>query len=549
MSLDVLIVGAGPTGLLLAAQLRRFGINVRLVDQKPQPSDQSRAISVFARTLEIFDKLGVAEEMIKRGRQLHGINLYNDGKRIAHVGLDNIDSFFPFVLSLPQTETEKILTQLVESLGVKIERSVTFTALEQDNDSVTATLWHPDGEEEHCRAAWMVGCDGARSAVRKAASLVDKGNNIPALFLLADAKTYWQLDKNEFHIFFSSNGELAAFPLPQDNYWRIILDFPADTEAPENPDVKFFEKLSHERIHLQASFNQPEWISSFRVRQRIVNKCRAGRVFVAGDALASHSPVGGQGMNTGLQDAYNLAWKLALVIQNRASSNLLDSYQAEREPISKSLLTFTELATRGVILSNPVIKQIRQYLASFFTSFGSVQKFIANTLSELNINYTYSPIVGENQAFSLTNSHSPKSSLIDSLRFRYGLKAGERAPDVLIQTVDTSKRLHKVLSDLKHNLLLFGGLNTKKEKYIKLSQIAREMQEQYPYMDIHIVLWESQIPDIFDWHQLILLDPEGRCHKRYRAFSECLYLIRPDFYIGYRCQGTDVSKLIMHLKV
>jgi 2-polyprenyl-6-methoxyphenol hydroxylase-like FAD-dependent oxidoreductase len=541
MSLDVLIIGAGPTGLLLAAQLARFGINLRLVDQKPQPDHQSRAISVFARTLEIFDKLGVAEEMIKRGRQLHGINLYADGKRIAHVGLDSIDSFFPFVLSLPQSETEKILTQLVESLGVKIERNVTFTALEQDSDSVTATLWHPDGWEEHCRATWLVGCDGARSAVRKAASLVDNSNNIPALFLLADAETHWQLEKNEFHVFFSSKGELAAFPLPQDDYWRIILDFPADTEAPSNPDIKFFEQQSYERTQLQAFFNQPDWISSFRVRQRIVNKCRTERVFVAGDALASHSPVGGQGMNTGLQDAYNLAWKLALVIQNQASSNLLDSYQAEREPISKSLLTFTELATRGVILSNPVLKQIRRYLASFLTSFSSVQQFIANTLSELNINYAHSPIVSEDKNFSLT-------SLIDSLRFRYGLKAGERAPDVIIETVSGSKRLHQVLSDLKHNLLLFDGLHTKKENYSRLSQIVREIQEQYPHINAHLILWESQIPDILDWHQSILLDPEGKCHQHYRAFSECLYLIRPDSYIGYRCHGTDVSKLLMHLQ-
>lgn len=144
MLLNVLIVGAGLTGLLLAAQLARFGINVRLVDQKPEPSDKSKAISVFARTLEIFDKLGVAEEMIERGRKLYAVNLYGDGKCIASISLDKIDSSFPFVLSLPQSETEKILTQLVESLGVKIERGVTFTALEQDEDGVTATLWHPD---------------------------------------------------------------------------------------------------------------------------------------------------------------------------------------------------------------------------------------------------------------------------------------------------------------------------------------------------------------------------------------------------------------------
>lgn len=218
-STDVLLVGAGPTGLLLAAQLARYGIKPRLIDKNPQPSKTSKALGVFARTLEIFDSLGIASEAIKRGCKLGGGNFYADGKPIVHISVEQIDSFFPFILSLPQSETEDILGRLVESFGVTIERSVTFTTLEQDADGVTATLCHADGREERCRASWLVGCDGAHSTVRKEVGLTDEGFNIPGLFVLADAKVDWDLSpKNEIHAFLGSDGVFAAIPLLQENY-------------------------------------------------------------------------------------------------------------------------------------------------------------------------------------------------------------------------------------------------------------------------------------------------------------------------------------------
>lgn len=545
MSVDVLIVGAGPTGLLLAAALARHGIIPRLIDKQPQPSEKSKALAVFARTLEIFDELGIVEEAIARGRELHRANFYGDRKRIAHINIDAIDSFFSFVLCLPQYETERLLGQLVESLGVKIERPVTFTALEQDKHGVTATLCHPDGQEERCRTAWLIGCDGTRSTVRESVGLTYEGVDLNSTFILADAQVEWNLSPDEIHLFYSADGVLAAIPLPEENYWRIIADLPPDTEPPENPDLNLFQQLVAERTHLETQLTDPQWTSSFSIRQRMVGTSQSGRVLVAGDALASHSPIGGQGMNTGLQDAYNLAWKLALVIRKEGGVELLGSYQAEREPVSRSLLTATERATRIVTLRNPVLQQLRQHSLGFLTRFDTVQHRIATSLSELNVNYRNSPIVQEDSSLPLP----ARSNLIDWFNFRSSPKAGDRAPDVMVQTGNALKRLFHILSGLKHNLLLFEGKGTSKANYAKLSRIARDVEEKFgDRIALHILLLTTQVPDEFEWRGSLLLDPQGECHQRYSAEGECLYLIRPDGYISYRSQPVDTRKLEAHLQ-
>lgn len=542
MSVDVLIVGAGPTGLLLAAQLARHGIKPRLIDKNPQPSEKSKALALFARTLEIFDDLGIAEEAIARGRKLHGFNFYSDRKHLAQISIDKIDSFFSFVLCLPQYETERLLGECVESLGVKIERLVTFTALEQDADGVTATLSHDDGQQERCRATWLIGCDGARSAVRKSAHLMYTGVDLANPFLLADVRIGWNLSPNEPHLFYHTDGVLAAIPLPEDGYWRIIADLQPDANPPENPDLNLFQQLVVERSHFEVPITESLWMSSFIIRQRMVETPRSGRVIVAGDALSSHSPVGGQGMNTGLQDAYNLAWKLALVIRNQGREELLDSYQAEREPVSKSLLTATEWATRVVTLRNPILQQLRQSLIGFITRFDSLQHRIATTLSELNVNYRTSPIVQEDGEFPQVG----RLNVMDWLDFNRGLKAGDRAPDARVQTVEGARRLFQVLSSPKHNLLVFEGKSTNPANHARLRQLAGEIEEKFSdRITVHFVALKE--PKESEWHGSLLLDSQAQCHKRYSAGSECLYLIRPDGYIGYRSQPVDIDKLKAYL--
>lgn len=550
MSVDVLIVGSGPTGLLLAAQLARHGITPRLIDKNPQPSDKSKALAVFARTLEIFDELGIAQEAIARGRLLYGGNIYSQLDRIAHINLGRIDSFFPFVLCLPQYETECLLGRYVESLGVKIERPVTFTTMEQDTDGVTTILCHPDGQQERCRAAWLIGCDGARSTVRESVGLTYGGVDLNNQFILADARVDWNLLRDEIHLFYSADGVLAGIPLPQENYWRVIADFPPDAEPPEHLALSLFQRLVIERSHLNVSMSDPLWMSRFSIRQRMVGTCRSGRVIVAGDALSSHSPIGGQGMNTGLQDAYNLAWKLALVIRQQGRVELLDSYPAEREPVSESLLNATEWGTRIVTLRNPVLQNIRQSLLGFFTRFDRVQHHLATTLSELNVNYRNSPIVQENSSFPLP----APGNLRNWFDFHRGPQAGDRAPDAMVQVVGGLKRLFHVFCDLKHNLLLFNG----KDDYVRLSRIAREIEETFRdrscrcsfgnHIAVHLVLPTAQIPEAIEWDGSLLLDPQAECHHRYGAEGECLYLIRPDGYIGYRSQPIDPNRLKAYLE-
>jgi 2-polyprenyl-6-methoxyphenol hydroxylase-like FAD-dependent oxidoreductase len=540
---QVLIVGAGPTGLLLAAGLARYGIKPRLIDKNPYPSKTSKAIGVFARTLEVFDDFGVAEEAIASGSIIQGFNLYDEGDRIAHISLDNQDSLIPKAISLPQSETEAILTRLLERLGVTIERSVNLTALAQDADGVTATLTHANGQAERCQAAWLIGCDGSKSTVRQTAGFEDNSTSIPATFALADVEADLPLSHHEAHALTTTEGVLLYFPLPSQNHWRIIVDLPSDSNLPDQPDLGFIQQLAGARSPFTPDLTHLLWSSKFRIRQRMVNQCRKGRIFVAGDALSSHSPVGGQGMNTALQDAYNLAWKLALVIDNQASPELLNSYEAERLPISKRLLTATGLMTRALTSRHSGLRWLRRFVVSSAMGLDPVQKQMINTLTELNINYRHSPVVQE-PAFS-DLLHTEQLSFKHWLAFRNAPRAGDRAPDATVETSAGSKRLHQLFShELKHSLLLFGGTSTKPKAYAKLGQLAQEFADTFlDQLSVHIILPFESIPAPLDRLHAVLLDPQTECHQRYGATGECLYLIRPDGYVGDRSQSLSIDQL------
>jgi len=443
MSIDVLIIGAGPTGLLLASVLAQYGISLRLVDKKTRPSQTSKALSVFARTLEIFDQLGIAEAAISRGLKLSGFQLYANGNPLAQVSLKDIDSYFPFVLSLPQSDTEQLLEASLKPLGVKVERSLSFVNLTQNDRGVTASLCHADGQQETCEARWLIGCDGARSTVREVAGLTQPITSLDTTVDLADVQLDWNLSPDQFRMFYATDGVVGAVPLPQTNYWRLIVSLPSDVESTEEPDLNVLEQITSQRSHHPVHLSQPIWISRFRIRQRMVKSVRSGRVLVAGDALSSHSPLGGQGMNTGLQDAYNLAWKLALVIQNKANLDLLDSYEVERKPVSKALLNTTGRATQIMMTQNPILQQLRHAVIRFAAHSDWIQHQIGNTLSELTVHYRHSPIVQEG-SFS-------------SFGLLRRVKAGDRAPDAILQQGEKTLRLFQVLSLLKLNLLLFSG--------------------------------------------------------------------------------------------
>lgn len=550
---EVLIVGAGPTGLLLAAELARAGVGARIVDKAPRPVGDSRAFGVVARTLEIFDELGIAEEAIQRGRRLETMNLYDGGRSLARFDMSGLDSPFPFILGLPQYETEALLGHLAEDLGVRVERPMALTALEQDQEGVTATLARANGETETCRAGWVVGCDGAHSAVRRETGFSYVGPDLKSRFALLDARAELDLPNDGVHIFFHPEGALALFPLPQENYWRVAAGLPPETELPDEPDLELFERLIAGRTPLRARLSDPLWVSDFSPRERKVDGYRRGRVLLAGDAAHTHSPVGAQGMNTGLGDAHNLGWKLALVARGEAHDSLLDSYTAEREPVASGVLAGTRAATRLVTLSSPISRGLRRQALSFLSGFGALQRRGPRYFHQLHVNYRESPIVEERQSPLLPkNSHEEPGAehpgLSGRLAFRKGPRAGDLAPDAPVRREGQQTRLRRVLQGPRHSLLILTGLAATPQDYARSQLTVEEIQRRFgDRVAAHVVFPGEESPQIVEDHSSMLLDAGGECHRRYGARAGCLYLVRPDGYVGFRAQPEAPEALLAYL--
>lgn len=552
---DVLIVGAGPTGLLMAAELARHGVTVRVIDRSKAASEKSKALGIHARTLEIFEDLGIAGRFIELGHKVFAMNIFAHGKRIAHLGTEDLDSPYPYVLALPQCDTEKLLAEHLASFAVEVERAVALSDLRQDSDGITATLVDEQGNHSTCRASWVIGCDGAHSTVRKALGLEYSGVDIETPFVFADVHMEWNWPDDEGYSFFSPQGVLMALAVPRlgDSYYRVVASMEPGG-VPDELNLDFFQRLMNERAEVDATLSEPLWMTSFVVRQRKVATYRQGRVFVAGDAAHCHSPVGGQGMNTGLQDAYNLAWKLALVIRDAGRPELLDSYDREREPIATTLLQGTEQTTRAVVLRNPLAQALRNQVARFLISFEVVQQRMTESISEISINYRDSPIVGEDRKSLLRATFSSEQDAEDPSfgqrrEFGSGPRPGDRAPDVELTHNSTSMRLFELLRGTKHSLLLFDGVAATPEGYRNLARIAGHMAERYSeHIQVHVIVPHDTRPDALTWQGSVILDHEGAVHDRYGASAECLYLIRPDGYVGYRAQPADADKLLAYLE-
>jgi 2-polyprenyl-6-methoxyphenol hydroxylase-like FAD-dependent oxidoreductase len=395
---DILIVGAGPTGLVLALWLTHWGVHVRIIDKTQEPGTTSRALAVQARTLELYAQIGLADAVMERCRPALAANLWVAGKKRAHVAFGDMGtgiSPYPYPVIFPQDEHERLLIERLSNEGIEVERATELLGFEMTTDHVVARLKKPDRTAEICRATYIAGCDGAHSTVREALKIGFPGGPYEHIFYVADVEATGSLTNGELHVGLDRSDFLALFPLKQDGHVRLV-----GTVSDEALTRR--EKLTWDDVNTTVMKWMPievarvNWFSTYHVHHRVADRFRKDRAFLLGDAAHIHSPVGGQGMNTGIGDAVNLAWKLAWVLKRRASESLLGSYEPERIAFARRLIRTTDQAFTAVTSSGPIARFLRldlvpALLPLLFAS-KPMRRVLYRTVSQTNVNYRGSPL-------------------------------------------------------------------------------------------------------------------------------------------------------------
>ncbi|HTB66118.1 MAG TPA: FAD-dependent oxidoreductase [Steroidobacteraceae bacterium] len=394
---DVLIIGAGPTGLVLALWLTRMGVTVRLIDKTAAPGTTSRALAVQARTLELYRQLDLTDSVLQRGHRVPGLNLWARGKRAARVPFatiaGNLSPYGPFVF--PQDQHELLLIERLAAAGVTVERNTELLRFSAAPERVGATLRGPDGQEEACEALYLAGCDGARSGVRQGIGAQFPGGTYDQLFYVADVDATGPALDGELHVGLDEADFLAVFPLKGEGRARLIGTVRGDRAA--HPQSLKFEDVSARAIEqMKVQIRTVNWFSTYHVHHRVADRFRQGRIFLLGDAAHIHSPAGGQGMNTGIGDAINLAWKLQSVLAGHAADSLLDTYQAERQAFARKLVATTDrgftLATDEGRTAGFIRTRILPIVVPALFKLEAVRNFLYRAVSQLVIEYRASAI-------------------------------------------------------------------------------------------------------------------------------------------------------------
>ncbi|MEZ4436604.1 MAG: FAD-dependent monooxygenase [bacterium] len=522
-AIDVLVVGAGPTGLTMAAELARRGVRHRLIEQKASRPPTSRALVVQARTLELMRGMGVADELVARGRPAQGLTAWRGARRVVDVdlgALDVADTAYRMLLFVSQVETEDVLQRRVEALGGRVEWETRLDGFVADAFGVVATLRRGDGTSEVLRARYLVGCDGAHSTVRKGAGLSFEGAAYPQAFMLADVAIEGELPPDRAQLWLTDGGVFAALPLGEAGRWRLISSEAPTGDDGRDPTLDDFQRRA-DAIGVGLRLRDPVWLARFRLHHRGVDHYRAGPVFVAGDAAHIHSPAGGQGMNTGIQDAFNLAWKLAAVIVDGADGRLLDSYHTERWPVGDRLLRVTDRLFSLMSSPRPWVQRVRNVVAPLvgprLLATAARRRRGFGFVSQLAIRY---PVGFGGEA-------GGPSAIAG------GPRPGWRAPDgVLWDPAGGERRVLDLLGGPGWTLLVFcgpaaagaGAPAGAAERWADGAGVARAR--------IAGAAGSSA------W-----VDPGGAVHARYRLAGPGLYLVRPDGHVAWRGAGLDPEAL------
>ena len=430
---QVLVVGAGPTGLVLAAELLARGIRTRIIDRGDAVALQARAIGIHARTLEVLGMMGLAERFLADGQVVRHMRFYSEGRCLASLEFARCGSRFGFMLNLPQDQTERLLRARVAELGGVVENRTELTGLTEGGDAVTAAVRGPGGQGETITAGHVVGCDGAHSRVRRELGLTFHGHPYPQDWLLADVRLDWDLYEDATHAFFRRDGlPVILFPM-RGHRWRVTLPFAGNRDA-QAPTLEEIQRLTAQRAPRPVAVSDPSWLACFNSHLRSASAYRRGRVLLAGDAVHIHSPAGGQGLNTGMMDAHNLGWKLALVAADRAPDALLDSYGAERRPVAEDVLRLTHALVHYGTLSHPVRRRVRDVVVPALGRSPAIQRRAARRMSQIYVSYPPGPLVRQGGDRGVP-------------------RAGQRMPDIQVRAGDQATTLHCVLGGGRHVLV------------------------------------------------------------------------------------------------
>jgi 2-polyprenyl-6-methoxyphenol hydroxylase-like FAD-dependent oxidoreductase len=491
----VLIIGAGPTGLVLALWLTKLGVSVRIIDKTAEPGTTSRAVAVQARTLELYRQLDLSGAVAAAGIKVAGLNLWVSGTKAARVPLGRMGaglSPFPYALTYPQDAHERLLIDRLDALGVRVERRTELVRFEQHPASVRAVLKRPDGSEETCEAAYLAGCDGARSTVRETLATGFPGGTYSGLFYVADVDAAGPAADGEIHVDLEQADFLAVFPLK--GVGRLRLIGPVSWEpAREHREPTFDDIGERATENLKLAITNVNWLSTYHVHHRVAARFREGRAFLLGDAAHVHSPVGGQGMNTGIGDAVNLAWKLAAVLNGGACDRLLATYERERIGFARRLVATTDRAFTVVTKQGRVAQWVRTRLvpliAPLLFRVAPVRRFLFRTVSQIGINYRNSPL---------------------SVGAAGGVRGGDRLP--WVQTGPGTDNF-AALASLTWQVHVYG------EPRPGLAEVCADLQ-----LPLHRFAWQSEM-------------------RRAGLLRAALYLVRPDGYVALAAPYADPERL------
>jgi 2-polyprenyl-6-methoxyphenol hydroxylase-like FAD-dependent oxidoreductase len=524
----VLIIGAGPTGLTLALELSLQKIPYRIIDSTPVRSDKSRALVLHSRTLELMKRHGLIEQFQTHGVVNTAVRIFANRKFIYEVDVLDIgygDTDFPTPLMISQADTETVMDEALAKYGVRVERPVTAEKLEQDDEGVTAWLKDGEGNEEVMRCKYAVGCDGAHSIVRRSTGLKFDGAVYPQDFILADVHLKWE--EKACLTLFIGQGFMAIFPM-RNGVFRLICSRPNQANVDTEPTIEDFEEVFRTLAPGKAELLDPVWIARFRLHHRNVEKYRVGRMFLAGDAAHIHSPAGGQGMNTGMQDAINLGWKLASTIRGEGGDELLDSYTIERHRVGENLLKTTDRMFEMMATTNPIYLYLRNTIVPWILPWVMGSRSLrANRfrfVSQLGIRYRHSLVVGQ------ANAYEGK------------LRGGDRTPDGKLMEGEVETSVIGLLMGPSHHLLLFSGTGSEALDGEALHKVTTEFLGENQSVKLHEV-FAGASPSTSS-----VVDNDGDIHKLYGFREPSFVFVRPDGYIEFIGSLTAMDELRTWMK-